>query len=213
MAVTYSDILTYAPGLTDPAEIVAALQADARHERDTNAAALYRVLVNEFQVLRVVNGVATGPLEDYMAGLDTNVAAYAVFVDGYRQFLTNPWSVTEAIRATLPEIGMLVTGICDIVAGLVDARGGSGDQVKARVDELTGGRLFGSVTLGEVNAAIDGETARVAAEAVEVARMETQQAWQDLYNVHISPVLDGASPTVENLHAAIAAMAVAVGGE
>jgi len=199
MAVTYTDILTYAPGLTDPAEIVAALQADARHERDTNAAALYRVLVNEFQVLRVVNGVATGPLEDYMAGLDTGVPAYAMFVDGYRQFLTNPWSVTEAIRATLPEIGMLVTGICDIVAGLVDARGGSGDQVKARVDELTGGRLFGSVTLGEVNAAIDAEAERVAAEALETQRMELWQAWQALYNTHVSPVLDGTDPTVANL--------------
>jgi len=68
MAVTYTDILTYAPGLTDPAEIVAALQADARYKRDTDAAALYRVLVNEFQVLRVVNGVATGPLEDIWLG-------------------------------------------------------------------------------------------------------------------------------------------------
>ena len=213
MAVTYTDILNHAAGITDPTVIVDTLNSNTIHKQDTNAAALYRVLVNEFQVLRVVNGVATGPLEDYMAGLDTGIPAYALLMDGYRQFLTNPWSDTEAIRATLPEIGMLVTGICDIVAGLVDARGGSGDQVKARVDELTGGRLFGSVTLGEVNAAIDGETARVAAEAVAVARMETQQAWQDLYNVHVSPVLDGTDPTVANLNAAIAAMAAEVGGE
>ena len=215
MAVTYNDILVYAPGITNPADVVSHLNGDFRHKRDTNAAALYRVLVNEFQVLRVVNGVATGLLEDHMAGLDTGIPAYALLIDGYRQFLTNPWSVDESIKATLPEIGALVTGLCDIVAGLVDARGGSatGAQVKARVDELTGGRLFGSVTPEEVSAAIEEETARVAAEAVEVLRVETQQAWFELYNVHISPVLDGTEPTIQNLHAAIAAMAAEVGGE
>ena len=39
----------------------------------------------------------------------------------------------------------------------------------------------------------------------EQMRMTTWQAWQDVYNAHVSPVLDGAEPTVANLIAGLQA--------
>ena len=72
-------------------------------------------------------------------------------------------------------------------------------------------------TLEEVQTVIDAETQRVQdaaeAEALETARMELWQTWQDLYNANISPVLDGTEPTVANLDAGIVAALAALRGE
>jgi hypothetical protein len=68
-------------------------------------------------------------------------------------------------------------------------------------------------TVESVQALIDAEAARVAAEALETARMELWQTWQDVYNGNISPVLDGTEPTVANLDAGIVAALAALRGE
>lgn len=64
--------------------------------------------------------------------------------------------------------------------------------------------------LAELQTAI---TKAAAAEALETARMELWQTWQDVYNQNISPVLDGTEPTVANLDAGIVAALAALRGE
>jgi len=148
-------------GVTDVDAIATALRANSRHKRDTNAAALYQILVNEFGVLRGSGNAASGLLEDHMVALPS---AYAALVDGYRQFVSNPWSESAAIRATLPQIGSLVSAITAITAGIVDARNDgvtTGQQVWDAVELLTGGQVNDGLTGVGVQAILDAEASRV----------------------------------------------------
>ena len=148
-------------GVTDVDAIATALRANPRHKRDTNAAALYQILVNEFGVLRGSGNAASGLLEDHMVALPS---AYAALVDGYRQFVSNPWSESAAIRATLPQIGSLVSAITAITAGIVDARNDgvtTGQQVEDAVELLTGGQVNDGLTGVGVQAILDAEASRV----------------------------------------------------
>jgi len=148
-------------GVTDVDAIATALRANSRHKRDTNAAALYQILVNEFGVLRGSGNAASGLLEDHMVALPS---AYAALVDGYRQFVSNPWSESAAIRATLPQIGSLVSAITAITAGIVDARNDgvtTGQQVEDAVELLTGGQVNDGLTGVGVQAILDAEASRV----------------------------------------------------
>jgi len=152
----------HALGVTDVDAIATALRANPRHKRDTNAAALYQILVNEFGVLRGSGNAASGLLEDHMVALPS---AYAALVDGYRQFVSNPWSDSAAIRATLPQIGSLVSAITAITAGIVDARNDgvtTGQQVEDAVELLTGGQVNDGLTGVGVQAILDAEAVRVA---------------------------------------------------
>jgi len=152
----------HALGVTDVDAIATALRANPRHKRDTNAAALYQILVNEFGVLRGSGNAASGLLEDHMVALPS---AYAALVDGYRQFVSNPWSESAAIRATLPQIGSLVSAITAITAGIVDARNDgvtTGQQVEDAVELLTGGQVNDGLTGVGVQAILDAEAVRVA---------------------------------------------------
>jgi len=148
-------------GVTDVDAIATALRANPRHKRDTHAAALYQILVNEFGVLRGSGNAASGLLEDHMVALPS---AYAALVDGYRQFVSNPWSDSAAIRATLPQIGSLVSAITAITAGIVDARNDgvtTGQQVEDAVELLTGGQVNDGLTGVGVQAILDAEAVRV----------------------------------------------------
>jgi len=148
-------------GVTDVDAIATALRANPRHKRDTHAAALYRILVNEFGVLRGSGNAASGLLEDHMVALPS---AYAALVDGYRQFVSNPWSDSAAIRATLPQIGSLVSAITAITAGIVDARNDgvtTGQQVEDAVELLTGGQVNDGLTGVGVQAILDAEAVRI----------------------------------------------------
>ncbi len=148
-------------GVTDVDAIATALRANPRHKRDTHAAALYQILVNEFGVLRGSGNAASGLLEDHMVALPS---AYAALVDGYRQFVSNPWSESAAIRATLPQIGSLVSAITAITAGIVDARNDgvtTGQQVWDAVELLTGGQVNDGLTGVGVQAILDAEASRV----------------------------------------------------
>ena len=148
-------------GVTDVDAIATALRANPRHKRDTHAAALYQILVNEFGVLRGSGNAASGLLEDHMVALPS---AYAALVDGYRQFVSNPWSESAAIRATLPQIGSLVSAITAITAGIVDDRNDgvtTGQQVEDAVELLTGGQVNDGLTGVGVQAILDAEAVRV----------------------------------------------------
>jgi len=148
-------------GVTDVDAIATALRANPRHKRDTHAAALYQILVNEFGVLRGSGNAASGLLEDRMVALPS---AYAALVDGYRQFVSNPWSESAAIRATLPQIGSLVSAITAITAGIVDDRNDgvtTGQQVEDAVELLTGGQVNDGLTGVGVQAILDAEAVRV----------------------------------------------------
>jgi len=148
-------------GVTDVDAIATALRANPRHKQDTHAAALYQILVNEFGVLRGSGNAASGLLEDHMVALPS---AYAALVDGYRQFVSNPWSESAAIRATLPQIGSLVSAITAITAGIVDARNDgvtTGQQVWDAVELLTGGQVNDGLTGVGVQAILDAEASRV----------------------------------------------------
>ena len=55
-------------------------------------------------------------------------------------------------------------------------------------------------TVESVQALIDAEAARVAAEALETQRMVLMmETWQPLYNTRIASVLDGPDPSIANL--------------
>ena len=54
-------------------------------------------------------------------------------------------------------------------------------------------------TVESVQALIDAEAERVAAEALETQRMALMETWQALYNTRISSVLDGPDPSIANL--------------
>ena len=149
-------------GVTDVDAIATALRANPRHKQDTHAAALYQILVNELGVLRGSGNAASGLLEDHMVALPS---AYAALVDGYRQFVSNPWSESAAIRATLPQIGSLVSAITAITAGIVDDRNDgvtTGQQVEDAVELLTGGQVNDGLTGVGVQAILDAEAVRVA---------------------------------------------------
>ena len=81
------------------------------------------------------------------------------------------------------------------------------------IADLGGGWKYADVTPEQVQAALDAEAERVAAEALSTQRMELQEAlYGEAWNTHVAPVLDGDEPTVANLVVGLRALADAVEG-
>ena len=134
--------------------------------------------------------------------------------------------VIQAAAATDPLMAgaftaMSTTGIelwSDARQAMIEQIGTAAGMTAAQVAQVkslgvTYSAVDADATVESVQALIDAEAARVAAEALETARMELWQTWQDVYNQNISPVLDGTEPTVANLDVGIVAALAALRGE
>jgi hypothetical protein len=176
MAV-YSDIAQYIAEGKTPLQIVDLLRAESVRQNNLTQWTFGLIETQiDADTARTLAGViqtaaATDPL---MASAFT-----AMSTAGIELWSDARQSLIEAIGAAA---GMTVEQIA---------------QVKALGVTYTA--VDADATVESVQALIDAEAARVAAEALETARMELWQTWQDVYNQNISPVLDGTEPTVANL--------------
>ena len=122
-------------------------------------------------------------------------------------------SVIKSASATTPILegafaAMSTSGIelfSDSRQGMIEAIGSAeGMTVEqiARIKALgvTYTAVDADATVESVQALIDAEAARVAAEALETQRMALMmETWQPLYNTRIASVLDGPDPSIANL--------------
>ena len=191
MISNYSDIEVYLAEGKTVSEIVVLLQAETiRHDNLTQwTFGLIETQINA-TTARTLAGViqsaaATDPL---MASAFTAMSTAGIEL----------WS--DARQAMIDDIGTAAGMTVEQVA-----------QVKALGVTYTA--VDADATVESVQSLIDAEAARVAAEALETARMELWQTWQDVYNQNIAPVLDGTEPTVANLDAGIVAALAALRGE
>ena len=191
MISNYSDIEVYLAEGKTVSEIVVLLQAETiRHDNLTQwTFGLIETQINA-TTARTLAGViqsaaATDPL---MASAFTAMSTAGIEL----------WS--DARQAMIDDIGTAAGMTVEQIA-----------QVKALGVTYTA--VDADATVESVQSLIDAEAARVAAEALETARMELWQTWQDIYNQNISPVLDGTEPTVANLDAGIVAALAALRGE
>jgi hypothetical protein len=191
MTAVYSDIAQYIADGKTPLQIVDLLQAETIRQNNLTqwTFGLIETQINA-DTARTLAGViqaaaATDPL---MAGAFTAMSTTGIEL----------WS--DARQAMIDTIGTSAGMTADQIA-----------QVKALGVTYTA--IDADATVESVQALIDAEAARVAAEALDTARMELWQTWQDVYNQNISPVLDGTEPTVANLDAGIVAALAALRGE
>jgi hypothetical protein len=177
MTAVYSDIAQYIADGNTPLQIVDLLQAKSIRQNNLTQWSFGLIETQiDAETARTLAGViqaaaATDPL---MAGAFTAMSTTGIEL----------WS--DARQAMIDTIGTAAGMTADQIA-----------QVKALGVTYTA--VDADATVESVQALIDAEAARVAAEALDTARMELWQTWQDVYNQNISPVLDGTEPTVANL--------------
>lgn len=191
MTANYSDIAQYIADGNTPLQIVDLLQAKSIRQDNLTQWSFGLIETQlDADTARTLAGViqaaaATDPL---MASAFTAMSTTGIEL----------WS--DARQAMIDDIGTAAGMTVEQVA-----------QVKALGVTYTA--VDADATVESVQALIDAEAARVAAEALETARMELWQTWQDVYNQNIAPVLDGTEPTVANLDAGIVAALAALRGE
>ena len=191
MTAVYSDIAQYIADGNTPLQIVDLLQAETIRQNNLTqwTFGLIEAQLNE-ATARTLAGViqAAAALDPLMASAFTAMSTAGIELH------------SDARQAMIEQIGATAGMTADQIA-----------QVKALGVTYTA--VDADATVESVQSLIDAEAARVAAEALETARMELRQTWQDVYNQNISPVLDGTEPTVANLDAGIAAALAALRGE
>ena len=191
MAAVYSDIAQYIADGNTPLQIVDLLRAETIRQNNLTqwTFGLIEAQLNE-ATARTLAGViqAAAALDPLMASAFTAMSTAGIELH------------SDARQAMIEQIGATAGMTADQIA-----------QVKALGVTYTA--VDADATVESVQALIDAEAARVAAEALETARMELRQTWQDVYNQNISPVLDGTEPTVANLDAGIVAALAALRGE
>ena len=191
MTAVYSDIAQYIADCNTPLQIVDLLQAETIRQNNLTQWTFGLIETQlDATTARTLAGViqsaaATDPL---MASAFTAMSTTGIEL----------WS--DARQAMIDDIGTAAGMTVEQVA-----------QVKALGVTYTA--VDADATVESVQSLIDAEAAQVAAEALETARMELWQTWQDIYNQNISPVLDGTEPTVANLDAGIVAALAALRGE
>jgi hypothetical protein len=177
MISNYSDIEVYLAEGKTVSEIVVLLQAKSIRQNNFTqwTFGLIEAQINE-ATARTLAGViqAAAASDPLMASAFTAMSTTGIEL----------WS--DARQAMIDTIGTAAGMTADQIA-----------QVKALGVTYTA--VDADATVESVQSLIDAEAERVAAEALETARMELWQTWQDIYNQNISPVLDGTEPTVANL--------------
>jgi hypothetical protein len=177
MTAVYSDIAQYIAEGKTPLQIVDLLRAESVRQNNLKQWSFGLIETQlDAETARTLAGViqsaaASDPL---MASAFTAMSTTGIEL----------WS--DARQSLIEAIGTAAGMTVDQIA-----------QVKALGVTYTA--VDADATVESVQALIDAEAARVAAEALETARMELWQTWQDVYNQNISPVLDGTEPTVANL--------------
>jgi hypothetical protein len=191
MTAVYSDIAQYIADGNTPLQIVDLLQAETIRQNNLTQWSFGLIETQiDAETARTLAGViqAAAASDPLMASAFTAMSTTGIEL----------WS--DARQAMIDTIGTAAGMTADQIA-----------QVKAL--GITYTAVDADATVESVQALIDAEAARVAAEALETARMELWQTWQDVYNANIAPVLDGTEPTVANLDAGIAAALAALRGE
>jgi hypothetical protein len=191
MAAVYSDIAQYIADGNTPLQIVDLLRAETIRQNNLTqwTFGLIEAQLNE-ATARTLAGViqAAAALDPLMASAFTAMSTAGIELH------------SDARQAMIEQIGATAGMTAEQIA-----------EVKALGVTYTA--VDADATVESVQSLIDAEAARVAAEALETARMELWQTWQDAYNANISPVLDGTEPTVANLDAGIVAALAALRGE
>jgi hypothetical protein len=191
MTAVYSDIAQYIADGNTPLQIVDLLQAETIRQNNLTQWTFGLIETQlDATTARTLAGViqsaaATDPL---MASAFTAMSTTGIEL----------WS--DARQAMIDDIGTAAGMTAEQIA-----------EVKALGVTYTA--VDADATVESVQSLIDAEAAQVAAEALETARMELWQTWQDIYNGNISPVLDGTEPTAANLDAGIVAALAALRGE
>jgi hypothetical protein len=191
MTAVYSDIAQYIAEGKTPLQIVDLLRAESVRQNNPTQWSFGLIETQlDADTARTLAGViqAAAASDPLMASAFTAMSTTGIEL----------WS--DARQAMIDDIGTAAGMTVEQVA-----------QVKALGVTYTA--VDADATVESVQSLIDAEAARVAAEALETARMELWQTWQDVYNANISPVLDGTTPTVANLDAGIAAALAALRGE
>jgi hypothetical protein len=136
-------------------EIAATLAADPRHKRDIMATGsvsptsdhdLLHLLAADFEVLRIgSNATWKGPLVDYFEQPDVNAELKA----GFELLLTQlQISNRPVFTHGNPKTGFLATALTQVVGQLH----GDSAYVQARMDAITGGKIYAGVTEQDVTA-------------------------------------------------------------
>ena len=173
----YSDIAQYIADGKTPLQIVDLLRAESVRQNNFTQWSFGLIETQiDAETARTLAGViqtaaATDPL---MASAFTAMSTTGIEL----------WS--DARQAMIEAIGTAAGMTVDQIA-----------QVKALGVTYTA--IDEGATVESVQALIDAEAERVAAEALETQRMALMETWQALYNTRISSVLDGPDPSIVNL--------------
>ena len=222
MTITYSDIEQHVTDGKKSAEIAEILAADPRMKNAIPLAPLIslmnfrRMLTKRLKTAENAEGWE-GTVVNMLAAVNAGGAGDDV------RWAVNQWfsHITYTGNSTFD---LTNAQYAAEFAGMKAAFGGQPTMPTIAdfeaIENLAGGRkTLGTVEelTAEVQTLIAAENQRVqaaaTAAALDTARMELWQTWQDIYNQNISPVLDGTTPTVANLDAGIAAALAALRGE
>jgi hypothetical protein len=155
------------------------------------------VLLRE-QNVRVDNNQAwTLGLIETELGEDTAMTLAGVIQQASQ---TNPLMASAFTAMSTTGIELYSDSRQAMIETIGTAAGMTADQI-AQVKALgvTYVAVDAGATVESVQALIDAEAERVAAEALETQRMALMETWQALYNTRISSVLDGPDPSIANL--------------
>jgi len=180
--LTYTDIQSYVDAGLSPAEIAAELQS---------------------QTIAVENPTAwtIGSMQDAIGQDLTLAVAQIIKAAG----ATNP--LVDAAWIALSTVGLqLYTADRQAMIEQLGAGTLTAEQVQV-VKELGVKQepKFPGVSEQDVLDCIAAHEAELEQQALEQLRMATWETWNTAYNSHVSPVLDGAEPTVANLIAGLQA--------
>ena len=163
MTIKYDDIRAHVEAGKTAAEIAPLLATDPLHVRDVTVISsddspdLQDVLVIEFEVLSPrENNHWVGSLVTAIAAFDENDPR----TKGFHKLLALMRTPGKVVHCSAnPESGQLIGMLTTLVAGLVSTNGGdkTGDDVRAAMNKLTGGRRYAGVTASQVQAVIDQE--------------------------------------------------------
>jgi len=180
--LTYTDIQSYVDAGLSPAEIAAELQS---------------------QTIAIENPTAwtIGSMQNAIGQELTLAVAQIIKAAG----ATNP--LVDAAWIALSTVGLQLY-TADRQAMIEQLGAGNLSQEQIAVVQELGVKQepkFPGVSEQDVVGCIAAHEAELEQQALEQLRMATWETWNTAYNSHVSPVLDGAEPTVANLIAGLQA--------
>ena len=171
MNISYETIRAWHEAGETAEQIQARLVSDPRHKKDIKAtggdaakndADLLHVLSAKMGLFFIDESAGwAGPLVDYMKGLQETDQLRV----GFRKLLSVLQLTGRMVYCRSdPPTGFLTTAITQVCQNLADADPNNpydSAAVKSEMDSLTGGRIYETATVAEVQALIDSEAAAV----------------------------------------------------